>query len=63
MLDQSMHKSAVSLGVGVGDMKGKGAIIEVLVNNPGPTFNNGGEIVLSTAVSTVGITLVGATGP
>ena len=41
MLDESMHKSTVSLGVGGGDTKGKEAVIVVSTNNPGPTFNNG----------------------
>ena len=50
MLDDSMHKSTVSLGVGGGDVKGKGAVIEESVNNPRPTFNNGGAVVLSTVV-------------
>ena len=63
MLDDSMHKSIVSLGVDGGDTKGKGSIIQNLVNNLGPTFNNGGAVVLSTVVSMVGITLVGSIGP
>ena len=63
MLDDSMHKSAVSLSFGGGDTKGKGAVIEVLVNNLGPTFNNSGATVLLTVVSIVGIMLVGAIGP
>ena len=62
MLDDSMHKFVVSLGVGGGDTKGKGAIIEVSVNNPGPTFNNSGMVVLLTVVSMVGIIVIGAIG-
>ena len=58
-----MHKSIVSLGVSGGDMKGKGAIIEDLLNNLGPTFNNGGASMLSTVVLMVGIILVGSIGP
>ena len=41
VLDESMHKSVVSFGVGGGDTKGKEAIMVVSTNNPGPTFNNG----------------------
>ena len=63
MLDERMHKSAVSLSVSGGDTKGKGSIIEVSVNNPWPTFNNGGVAVLLTVVSTVGIMLAGSIGP
>ena len=63
MLDDSMHKSIVSLGVGGGDMTGKGAVIEASVNNPGPTFNNGGATILSIVVSMVVITLASAIGP
>ena len=50
MLDDSMHKSTVSLGVGGGDMKGNGFVIEVSMNKPGPMFNNGGAVVLLTLV-------------
>ena len=63
MLDDSMHKSTLSLGVDGSDTKGKGAFIEVSVNNPGPMFNNGGAVVLSTIVSMVGIMLACAIGP
>ena len=63
MLDESMHKSAVSFGVGSGDNKGKEAIMVVLENNPGPTFNNGEAGMLSTMVLTTGITLVGVFSP
>ena len=52
-----MHKSAVSFGVGGGDTKGKGAVMVVSSNNPGPTFNNGEASMLSTMVLTAGITL------
>ena len=58
MLDESMHKYAVSFGVNGGDTKGKYAIMVVLTNNPGPTFNNGEVGMLSTMVFTAGITLV-----
>ena len=57
-----MHKSAVSFGVS-GDTKGKQAIMVILANNPGPTFNNGEAGMLSTMVLTTGITLVGAVSP
>ena len=56
MLDESMHKSAISFGVGGGDTKGKEAIMVVSVNNPGPIFNNGETNMLSTMVLTAGIT-------
>ena len=52
-----MHKFAVSFYVGGGDTNGKGAIMEVSVNNLGPTFNNGEAGVLSTMVLIVGTTL------
>ena len=58
-----MHKSAVSFGVGGGDTKGKEAIMVVLENNPGPTFNNGEAGMLSTMVLTIGITLEGLVSP
>ena len=48
MLDESMHKYEVSFGVSGGDTKGKGAIMVVSKNNPGPTFNNGEAGMLST---------------
>ena len=57
MLDESMHKFAVSFGVSGGDTKGKEAIMVVLENNPGPTFNNGVAGVLSTIVLIAGTTL------
>ena len=58
MLDETMHKSIVSFCVGGGDTKGKGAIMVVSENNPGPTFNNGEVGVLSTIVLIAGTTLV-----
>ena len=57
-----MHKSIVSLGGYGGDTKGKEFVIEVSVNNPGPTFRMMGVVVPSTVVSIVGITLAGAIG-
>ena len=51
-----MHKSVVSFGIGRGDTKGKGSIMVVLENNPGPTFNNGEVGMLPTMVLTIGIT-------
>ena len=59
MLDESMYKYAVSFGVDGGDTKGKEVIIVVSENNPGPTFNNGEDDMLSTMVLTAGITLAG----
>ena len=58
VLDESMHKYVVSFGVGGGDTKGKEAVVVVLENNLGPTFNNGEDGMLSTMVLTAGITFV-----
>ena len=58
MLNESMHKSAVSFGVGGANTKGKEVIMVMLKNNPGPTFNNGEVGMLSTMVLTTGRTLV-----
>ena len=58
-----MQKSAVSFGVGGGDTKGKEAIMVVLENNPGPTFNNGEVGMLSTMVLRAGIKLAGVVSP
>ena len=63
MIDETMHKSAVSFGVSDGDTKGKEAIMVVSTNNPGPTFNNGEAGMLSTMVLTTGITLAGVVSP
>ena len=57
MLDETMHKSAVSFCVGGGDTNRKGAIMVGSVNNPGPTFNGGEAGVFSTTVLVVGTTL------
>ena len=62
-MDESMHKSAVSLGVGGGDTKGKEVIMVVSENNPGPTFNNGEASMSLTMVLTEGIMLAGAVSP
>ena len=56
-MDESMHKYTVSFSVSGGETKGKGAVMVVLENNPGPTFNNGEAGVLSTMVLIVGTTL------
>ena len=56
-MDESMHKSIVSFGVGSGDTKGKESIMVVTTNNPGPTFNNGEAGVFSTMVLIAGMTL------
>ena len=58
-----MHKSAVSFGFSGGETKGKEAIMVVLTNNPGPTFNNVEAGMLSTMVLTAGITMAGAVSP
>ena len=63
MLDETMHKSVVSFSVTTGDTKGKEAIMVVLANKSGPTFNNGEARMLSTMVLTVGITLEGVDIP
>ena len=57
MLDGSMHKYVVSFGVDGGDTKGKEAVMVVLANNPGTTFNNGESGMFSSMVLTVGMTL------
>ena len=57
VLDDTMHKSIVSFCVGGGDTNRKGAVMVGSVNNPGPTFNNGGAGVLSTIVLIAGMTL------
>ena len=58
MLDETMHKSAVSFSVCGGDTNGKGAIMVVSTNNSGPTFNNGEACVFSTMVLIAGMKLV-----
>ena len=58
MLDETMHKSVVSFCVGGGDTNGKGSVMVVSTNNPGPTFNNGEVGVFSTIVLIVWTTLV-----
>ena len=63
VLDESMHKSAVSFGVDGGDTKGKDSIMGVLENNPRPTFNNGEAGMSLTMVLIVGITLAGVVSP
>ena len=52
-----MHKSAVSFGINGGDTKGKGTVMVVSANSPGPTFNNGEAGVLSTIMLITGTTL------
>ena len=39
------------------DTNGKGAVMVVSTNNPGPTFNNGKACVFSTIVLITGMTL------
>ena len=63
MLDETMHKSAVSFCVSSGDTNGKGFVMVVSANNPGPTFNNGEAGVLSTIVLIAGMTLVCVVAP
>ena len=58
VLNETMHKSTVQFCVDGGDTNRKGAVMEVLENNPGPTFNNGEASVLSTIVLITGTTLV-----
>ena len=50
MLDETMHKSTVSFFVYGCDTNGKGAVMVISANNPGPTFNNGEDGVFSTMV-------------
>ena len=57
MLDETMHKFAVSFCFDGGDTNEKGAVMEVSANNPRPTFNNGEASVLSTMVLIAGTTL------
>ena len=57
MLDETMHKSAVSFCVGGGDTNGKGVVMVGSVNNPWPTFNGGEDGVFSTLVLITGMTL------
>ena len=52
-----MHKSTIFFYVGGGDTNGKGAIMVVSSNNPGPTFNSGEAGVFSTMVLVTGMTL------
>ena len=57
MLDEIMHKYAVSFCVSGGDTNGKGAIMVGSVNNLGPTFNGEEASVFSTIVLIAGMTL------
>ena len=63
VLDETMHKSAVSLCASGGDTNGKGAIMVGSVNNPGPTFNGGEVGVFSTTVLVTRMTLECAVTP
>ena len=63
MLDESMHKFAVSFGVDGGDTKGKEVVMVVSTNNPGPTFNNWEDGTLSTMVLATRITLACVVSP
>ena len=63
MLDESIHKSAISFGFDGADTKGKEAAMVVSTNNPGPTFNNGEAGMLSTMVLITRITLTGVVSP
>ena len=58
-----MNMSIVSFCVSGGDTKGKGVVMVVSKNNPGPTFNNGEAGMLSTMMLTAGITLAGVVNP
>ena len=63
MLDQSMHKSAVSLGAGGGGKNRKEVVMVVSENNSLPTTNNEGVVAFLKEVSIVGMTLTGVVGP
>ena len=63
MLDESMQKSAVSLGANGGGKNDKEFSLVVSVNNLRPATNNEGVVVLLKEISTMGMTLVGAVGP
>ena len=63
MLDESMHKSAMSFGVDGGNTKGKEAVLGVSRNNPRPTFNNGEASIFLTMVLDAWIKFVGAVIP
>ena len=63
VLDESMHKFLVLLSVYGGGKDGKGAIMELSMNNPGPTAVKGGRTALSIDVSMVRMTLDGAASP
>ena len=58
-----MHKSAVSFGIDGDDTKGKEAVMVVLANNPGPTFNNVEASMSSMMVLTEGIMLASVVSP
>ena len=63
VLDETMHKSAISFCVGGGDTNGKEVVMVVSANNPGPTLNNIGDGVLSTIVLITGMTLACVVAP
>ena len=63
MLDETMHKSIVSLCVGGGDTNRKGSVMVGSVNNPRPTFNGGEAGVFSTIVLVTGMALACAVAP
>ena len=63
VLDESMHKSEFFLGDDGGGKDGKASVMEVSMNNPGPTAIKGGTIMLLMEVSMVGMTLAGTASP
>ena len=63
MLDESMHKSTVSLGVDGGGKHEKEDVMAVSVNNLGHAANDEGVVVLSKVVSIIGVTFASAIGP
>ena len=62
-MDESMRKSAVSLGADGGGKNKKEDFMAILVNKMRPTSNKEGVAALSKEVSTVGMTLDGAVSP
>ena len=63
VLDESMHKSAMSLNAGGGGNDGKEVVMEVSTNNMGSIGNKEGVVALLMEVSMVGMKLAGAVNP
>ena len=63
MLDESMHKSAVSLGSDGGGKNRKEVVMVILGNNTVPIASNERVALFSKEVLMVGMTLAGVVGP